>query len=473
MDDLKKFEPLWDCYYIKELLGEGGYGRVFRIERTEFGNTYVAALKHMRVPQTQSEVKSVMADGMSKEDAEKYFEAFVEDIVKEFVIMSKLKGNSHVVSYEDHKIIKSKDKIEWDIFVRMELLTGLIDYISNNNIRKKDIIQLGIDICKALEACKKYNIIHRDIKPENIFVTQTGQFKLGDFGIARQIEKTVSGLSKKGTFTYIAPEVYKGEAYGSTVDIYSLGIVMYRILNNNRVPFMPDYPAPITHNDRESALIRRLSGEEFKNPANADGKLAEIVLKACKYNPKERYESAAAMRKALEKILNSEEEEPFIYPHGDKVEIKSINYVSEKKESKILKHTNNKSKIDKVNENSVKDKPKSKKIETINKTNKTNEPKKPKIQKESKLKENKFIYFVKFIIDKGNVRTKTTPEEKILAGIFSCMMGIIVGLIVFAVLMGGYSIYEKYNPSEEVAETLKNEEGNNTEVKFFYSYEEI
>ena len=88
---------------------------------------------------------------------------------------------------------------------------------------------MGVDICKALELYQKYNIIHRDIKPENIFVSDNGDFKLGDFGIARTIEKTMSDLSKKGTYNYMAPEVYQGGEYGFSVDLYSLGIVLYRI----------------------------------------------------------------------------------------------------------------------------------------------------------------------------------------------------------------------------------------------------
>ena len=337
MYDIKEFEPLWDCWYVKELIGEGGYGRVYRIERKEFNNTYVAALKHIRVPQSQYEVKSIMADGMDIESVERYFQNLVEDIVKEFVLMSKLKGNSHIVSYEYHKVIKSQNKIEWHLFIRMELLTSLIDYIKNNNISKRDVIKLGIDLCKALELCQKHNIVHRDIKPENIFITENGDFKLGDFGIARQVEKTIAGLSKKGTFTYIAPEVYKGEPYGSTVDIYSLGIVMYRLLNNNRIPFMPPYPQPISHTDRELALAKRMSGQTIEKPINADGRLAEIVLKACAYDPKERYNSPILMRMELESILYDEAEAKDIYPDGDKAEIHSVNYISTDKEDKNIK----------------------------------------------------------------------------------------------------------------------------------------
>ena len=81
-------------------------------------------------------------------------------------------------------------------------------------------MKLGIDLCRSLEYCGQLHIIHRDIKPENIFVSRFGDFKLGDFGIARELEKTMSTLSKKGTYSYMAPEMYRGEQYDSRVDMH-------------------------------------------------------------------------------------------------------------------------------------------------------------------------------------------------------------------------------------------------------------
>lgn len=326
MEELKKFEPLWGSWYVKELIGEGGYGKVYKIEREEFGEKYFDALKYIKIPRSQSEIKSLTVD-MDREEIESYYEHFVKNIVKEFSLMSKLKGNSNIVSCEDYQAVKTEGKIEWNVFIRMELLTSLIDYMSAQKMTKRIVIKLGIDICKALELCQKYNIIHRDIKPENIFVSKNGDFKLGDFGIARQIEATATGLSKKGTFPYIAPEVYKGEAYGSTVDIYSLGLVMYRLLNNNRMPFVPPYPQKITHTDRELAFIRRIKGDEIPAPVNGGGRLGEIVLKACAYDHKDRYENPTLMRRALEQVLYSEAEASDIYPDGDSISENSVEYV--------------------------------------------------------------------------------------------------------------------------------------------------
>ena len=171
----------------------------------------------------------------------------------------------------------------------MELLTPLLKYTRDHAMKRDDVVRLGIDMCRALELCKRHNIIHRDIKPENIFVSNNGKYKLGDFGIARTVEKTTGGGSKKGMYTYMAPEAYKGLPYGVTVDIYSLGIVLYRYLNNNRAPFLSLPPAQISHTDANMALERRMSGEAIPAPENADEQLAEIVLKACAYDPKARY----------------------------------------------------------------------------------------------------------------------------------------------------------------------------------------
>lgn len=304
-------------------IGEGSFGQVYEASRTEFGETYKAAIKIITIPQSESEIKSARAEGMDDLSITTYFRSFVEEIVQEFALMSKLKGNSNIVSYEDHMVTEHKTGIGWDILIRMELLTPLLDYIQRHPLTRMDVIKLGIDLNKALELCQKYNIVHRDIKPENIFVSDAGDYKLGDFGIARTVEKTTGGLSKKGTYTYMAPEVYKDEPYGSGVDIYSLGLVMYRLLNENRAPFLPEYPAPITHSDRETALARRISGAAIPAPKSADGRLAEIVLKACAYQPKDRYSSPMQMRTELEAIQYSRSEAGVIYPAGDEAPIKS------------------------------------------------------------------------------------------------------------------------------------------------------
>lgn len=325
----KKYEPFFGSWYIKEQIGEGAFGQVYIIEREEMGVTYKSALKTITIPQNQNEIKSVMSDGMTDDEVTEYYKGMVQNIVNEFILMSKLRGNSNIVSYEDHVIIEHEDDIGWDILIRMELLTPLVEYTSETIMKEEEVIKLGIDLCKALEFCRKYDIVHRDIKPENIFIAPSGDFKLGDFGIAKTIEKTRIGLSRKGTFIYMAPEVYFGKAYGESVDMYSLGLVMYKLLNNNRTPFMPAYPEPISYEDREDAFEKRIEGGRITAPQNGDDRLKEIVLKACQFKPEDRYHTAEEMRKDLEDLLYQKRaeaaaEKPVADKSGKKVSKKVI-----------------------------------------------------------------------------------------------------------------------------------------------------
>ena len=302
MTDCSKYEPIFGAWYIKKKIGAGSFGEVYEIERKEFGRVYRSALKVMSVPFNDDEIRAMMADGTDKESIATYYEGVVKDIAEENAIMSELKGNSYIVSYEDHQIIRHEDGIGYDILIRMELLTSLIDHLLHNPMNESDVIKLGKDLCQALIVCEQKKIIHRDIKPGNIFLSDTGDFKLGDFGIARSIEKSTGELSRKGTFTYMAPEVYKGEKYGVGADIYSLGMVMYYLLNCRRMPFLPLPPEPVTYNQKMDALRQRMEGEEFQTPHEASPALAEIVMTACAYDPEDRFQSAEAFLAALEAV---------------------------------------------------------------------------------------------------------------------------------------------------------------------------
>ena len=293
----------WPEWKIVEKIGEGSFGKVYKARRTEQGKTFYSAIKVITIPSNAGELSSVRSENPDEQSVKEYFYSLVEECIQEVNTMEYFRGNSHVVSVEDYKVMEYLDDIGWDIYIRMEYLTSFLDYCAGRALTEEDVIHLGIDLCKALEYCQCQNIIHRDIKPENIFVSRFGEFKLGDFGIARELDRTMSGLSKKGTFSYMAPEMYRGEAYDARVDIYSLGIVLYKLRNHNRLPFISLKKQLITYRDKEEALNRRMAGEKLPVPAEAGEAFAEVILKACAYGRHDRYESAEEFRMALEQIL--------------------------------------------------------------------------------------------------------------------------------------------------------------------------
>ena len=294
----------WPEWKITEKIGEGSFGKVYKAQRTERGKSFYSAIKIINIPGSQSELNSVRSETGDDQSARQYFQNLVEECIQEISTMEYFRGNSYIVSVEDFKVMEYLDAIGWEISIRMEYLTSFMDYCAEKQLTEKEVIKLGMDLSKALEYCRKLKLIHRDIKPENIFVSRFGDFKLGDFGIARELERTMSGFSKKGTYSYMAPEMYKGKKYDSRVDIYSLGIVLYRLMNHNRLPFMSLEKQFITYRDKENALNKRVAGEQMSIPVDAGEQFARIILKACAYDPAQRYQTPEELYGALDDLKN-------------------------------------------------------------------------------------------------------------------------------------------------------------------------
>ena len=279
----KQYEPIFGVWRITRLIGEGFQSKVFEMEREDFGVTYKAALKAITIPAGEKQAREVMDEGMDEKGVYQYFYTMVKDQVKQLAFVNQLKGNTNVVSFENHQVIEHKDGIGWDILVQMELLTPFQEFQKKHPIAEREAARIGIDLCRALELCGKFRIIHGDVKPDNIFVSDMGDFKLGGFDVARVNEPGCTASSGKGTLSYMAPEVRtKGQGDAGS-DLYSLGLVLYQLLNDNRLPFLPAAPAPVSFQDRNEALMKRFSGAPLPPPARAGEQMAKILLKACAY----------------------------------------------------------------------------------------------------------------------------------------------------------------------------------------------
>lgn len=311
---------VFNDWIITREIGQGATGKVFEIEKSGYGITVKSALKVIRIPKSPSDIQAVRNEGMTMASVEDYFREFVDEILREVRIMVSLKEHPNIVSYEDHCVVPHEVEVGWDVLIKMELLTPLSEWQGTHQMDEQTVIRLGREISSALAYAAEHDLIHRDVKPENIFVNEAGKFKLGDFGIARTIEKTTGGLSKKGTESYMAPEVYHGNPYSRQVDIYSLGIVLYRFLNENRLPFYPPAPQVIKYSDRETAIVKRMGGMELPEPIHGNAELKAVVLKACEYLPENRYDNISEMRNALLHCENSSLKESETETSNSKIE---------------------------------------------------------------------------------------------------------------------------------------------------------
>ena len=290
MDEKKVSWPGWE---VVRKIGSGSFGGVYEIQRDVFGEVEKAALKVISVPQNKDEIDDFRVQGYDDPSITQHFKGYLQDIVHEYSLMAKMKGHTNVVYCDDVRYVQHDDGIGWDIFIKMELLNPLMKNL-HFVATEEQIIRLGMDICNALVLCKERNIVHRDIKPQNIFVSDDGNFKLGDFGIAKTVERTTGG-TKVGTYKYMAPEVYNNQPYGTASDIYSLGLVLYWLLNDKRTPFLPEPPQIPTPSMEDEARLRRFRGDPIPAPSHGSKELQRIVLKACAFDPQDRYASAAEM----------------------------------------------------------------------------------------------------------------------------------------------------------------------------------
>ena len=285
-DKPKSVWPAWEL--IDPPIGKGGNAVVYQgIKKKRKGAKQYSAVK---IPKSDSVY-------------------FYEKLKNEIDTIYKLKDHPNIVKIHDYKQAKNGLNIRMELLEKFEKFAADVTMQSECDIiRRNNIIRLAIDICCALETCMQYKprISHRDIKPDNIFFSRAaGKFKLGDFGEARELDKgtITDSISVRGTYHYIAPEAHNHKKYSIYTDIYSLGVVLYKLSNNGKIPFS-DTPAP-----SDAELMAAVSKRNDPNartpmppPENASGEWAEIILKACAFEPKERFKDAAALKKALKNI---------------------------------------------------------------------------------------------------------------------------------------------------------------------------
>ena len=302
MEEIKKYEPLWGEWTIKRKLEENRFGAVYEAESKLFGNKNTCAVKLISLKNTVllSEVRE--RKNLSTEELKRLKIEEARKSVWEIILMKKFQEENHIVNIYDYEIFPDQRKT--DIVMRMELLTNLTNYIDKNKKSggelKQFVIKLGIDICKALEKCEKENIIHRDINPENIFIDKNEKFKLGNFGMNYKTGCCTSArLFTAGTPLYMSPEAFDYlREVDNRMDIYSLGIVMYQLLNDGNIPFIKaEEPYAL-----DNAIERRLKGEKILPPQNENGQLWEVIQKACQFKKEDRYQNASEMRTDLEKL---------------------------------------------------------------------------------------------------------------------------------------------------------------------------
>jgi serine/threonine-protein kinase len=266
-------------YRLGPRLGEGSSGVVYEAEHVELGRRVA--------------LKLLSPEHASATDA-------VDRFRREARAVAKLSHPNLVGLYDFGKALDGR------VFLAMELLSGetLERHLARDGAFPwRDAVQLAIEVCRALEAAHGAALVHRDIKPANLFLTNTGDLKLLDFGVAMALADTAlneqrqKGFAIFGTPEYMAPEQISGERVDGRCDLYALACVLYELVTGT----------PVFEGDSSVVVMGKQLRDKPEPPRQREPGLPvgleAVIMRGLSKKPDNRYASASLFREALEAVL--------------------------------------------------------------------------------------------------------------------------------------------------------------------------
>lgn len=327
----QSFDPVFDNWYTEKQIGFGTDGKVYSITKENpDGTKRRSILKTIRISENRSsgrDFNSVSGDDFTKSQN---LDEIIKNITDNIDVIKETDGGKHFVKYEQWAVRKTSDGKGRIIMIRLEQMRSLTSLLNDFSFTLEETYKLGICICKALVQCRKFGYIYPNLKPENILFDRKGVCKLGDFGSFSCLEPSKTSIAFKRTQYYMAPEFITSGKINCTADTYSLGLVLYSLVNRGRLPFVEKYPQEVTVNGLDRSMKLRLEGKELERPPLCSDALFRIISKACAYRERDRYLTpkqmlrdlkAAATGKPFEKVeyddVYSDSEPPKLQKEDD------------------------------------------------------------------------------------------------------------------------------------------------------------
>ena len=299
MSDIKLVSPLLDGFVMGEALSSHNGVHCYPAMKENSDNRYI--VKTIAVPASQTQLDALLLTGACKDPAEaaEYFREMAEGIVKEAELLKQLSSLEGFLSYEGWQIEPMEEsKLGYTVYLLGSYKQSLEKFLKRNPMTHLGAVNLGLDLCSALAICRRSGHIFIDLKPGNIFLTGEQEYRIGDLGFAKLDSLKYSSMPIRYCSSYTAPELLDPlSTLNPTADIYSVGLILYQIYNDGQLP---------------------KADQELVPPANADYELAEIILKACAKNPRNRYQTPVEMGQALVSYMqrNVVNNDPILPPKG-------------------------------------------------------------------------------------------------------------------------------------------------------------
>ncbi len=223
-------------------------------------------------------------------DIEKYQSALYE-----IAIMQKLSGLENVVQlYDCEEKAEEENKT---LYLLEEYLTPFSELLSDPSLTVSRVIEMVIELCGGLIACRQAGVAHLDVQPKNLFADENGKIKIGDFSSSLFLSDLENNRHMRGTLAYMAPEVYRKGLCSEQSDIYSVGILLYCLFHDKRLPFTESA-------GEDTAIYKRLAGTPLPETIYRDEwflpNLRQVIEGACAYEVADRFKTFEECREQLQ-----------------------------------------------------------------------------------------------------------------------------------------------------------------------------
>ncbi len=314
MSEPKLITPLLANHVIGEAISDHNGVRCCPVMEKDTQEKYIA--KIISIPASQVQLDALLLTGICRDEeaAQQYFSEQAESAVQEAALLQKLAALGGFVCFADWQVVPMENAIGYEVYLLGAYRPTLARHLSRNPMTHLGAVNLGLDLCSALSVCRQSGYLYVALKPENIYITYDGEYCIGDLGFISLDSLRFTSLPDKYRSEYTPPEVQ--DAYSSlntTMDIYSVGLILYQAYNNGELPVYSE----------EGAIAP---------PAYADYEMAEIILKACGKCPEERFQTPEELGQALiDYMQRNGVQDTFIVPSAivDELQAENLEDVQE------------------------------------------------------------------------------------------------------------------------------------------------
>ncbi len=286
MSEPQLISPLLDGFVMGDPIQSHDGVRACPALQLETDKKYI--VKIVSLPANQAKIDALLLAGAfpSREDVLAYFRDLADGVLEEAELLRKLSRHEGFTSFENWQTVPMEDgETGFDIYLLGEYRPTLEGAIRCNEMTHLQGINLGLDLCAALSVARRFGYMYCNLRPTNIYICNEREFRIGDLGFLNLTSLPYASLPDKYHSEYTAPEISDAfSALNDTLDTYAVGLVLYQVFNEGKLP-------PV--------------GMPLEPPRHADFALSEIILKACALHPEERWQDPVQMGQALVNYLQS------------------------------------------------------------------------------------------------------------------------------------------------------------------------